>query len=109
MAAHSTQLAAAHVTSGALTDVYDVPSGKRTIVKSVVAFNGYAGTNYLQLVGYEGATELFQLRVYMAASGSAGDTQILLPWIVMNDGQKIELAAQHSDIYVVLSGAELTA
>ena len=108
MAAHSTQLAAAHVTSGTLTGVYTVPSGIRTILKSIVTFNDYSGTNYLQLVGYQGATELFQMRVYMAASGGAGDTQVVLPWVVMNVGQSIELAAAHSGVYVVLSGAELT-
>jgi hypothetical protein len=107
MTPRSTQLCAAHITSGSLGLVYTVPAGKRTIVKSLTCYNDHAGTNYLQVVGYTGATELFQVRVYMAAAGSTGDTQELMLWLVLNAGQTVEMAAEASGVQVLMSGAEL--
>lgn len=107
MTVHSTQLGAGHVVSATGVSFYVVPAGKRTIVKSIVAQNSAAGTNRLAVLGLTGGTAEWWLNAFFTASATQGDTVILSPWIVMNAGDEIEVAATSSGIYLVISGAEL--
>lgn len=109
MAAHSTQLGANQAVATSVVTLYTVPAGKRTIVKSLVVSNNFAGANYVTILGYDGSTLLFTFDVFGLTNGTDGDTKFLLPWIVLNAGQALKAQALHSSVSIVASGAELAA
>lgn len=108
MTVHSTQLGrvSASDTSGHL--LYTVPSGKRTILKSVTFQNGYtSGTNRIYLALDLGGVEIY-LTAVVPTEGSAGDTAYLLPWVVLNAGDTVTVKGAQEPYTCVVSGAELT-
>jgi hypothetical protein len=104
---HSARLAQGPVTSGTLATFYTAPTGKRTIVKNIVAQNTNAAANRLQVAVKSGATTLVTFNIYGAAVNTSGDTTNMLPWIVLNAGDVLQLAAAANGFQVVVSGTEL--
>jgi hypothetical protein len=105
---HSAQLAYGPVTSGSLSTFYTAPSGKRVIVKNIIAHNTNAAANRLQVVvKSSGGTILVSFSLFGAAINASGDTVNLLPWLVMNEGQLLQLAAAANGFDVMVSGTEL--
>ena len=107
MAVHSTQLATVNAVGTSYSVAYTVPANKRTIVKSIVAWNTFAGANTLQVRIRSGSTTLCTFEFHLATTGAAGDTIYELPWIVLHTGQTLELAVGSSSASVIISGAEL--
>lgn len=89
------------------TTLYTVPSGFRTIVKSIVVCNRNAAANFFALGLYSGGSEVAIWREFMAASGNAGDTVFRDLWVVMDAFDHITGTAHLSPVSVVISGAEL--
>ena len=88
-------------------DLYTVPAGYRTIVKSLVLWNRF-GTAQRVVVGIlSGSTLLADFVVVLAATSNAAETNVLQPWIVMEAGQKIQVAPQGGTVDAIVSGAEL--
>jgi ATP-dependent protease ClpP protease subunit len=106
---HSARLANGPVTSGSLSTFYTCPTGTRTIIKHVIAKNTNAAANRLQVViKSSGGTILMNFNLFMAITQTAGDTQQLLPWMVMDAGDLLQLAAAANGVEVYVSGTELT-
>lgn len=103
MTTRSTQLAAALVGSS-WTDLYTVPSGKRTILKSIAISNAGAASGRAQVRlnpggGYHFLCDTFAL----AMEGSF----YLDRWIVLQAGDVVAAYGYISGMAVLLSGAEL--
>jgi hypothetical protein len=107
MPVHSARLATTIALGTSLTTLYTVPTGKRTIIKSVVAQNFTASTPTLTMGIYSGSTEIGQWSIHMASLGTVGDTQIVPVWIVMNAGELLKAFSSAASIGVVVSGTEL--
>lgn len=107
MSVHSARLAVGPVTSATPATFYTCPTGKRTIVKNIVAQNTNAAANRLQVLLKSGASTLVTFNIYGAALNASGDTTNTLPWIVMNAGDVLQLAAAANGFQVVVSGTEL--
>lgn len=108
MAVHSTHLG--HVLSQGTAEatVYTVPANTRTILKSVVAQNLNAAAQRLTVKVWNGATQLSQYTLDLTATGTAGQSAVSLPWIVLNAGWHITVVASAASISVALSGTELS-
>jgi hypothetical protein len=104
----STQLGANAAVSTSETALYTVPTGKRTILKSVTINNGAASTNKTTILFRRSGTPFAYLKYYPSAANAAGDTIISSPWIVLNAGDAISAEAASASVGIVLSGAELT-
>jgi hypothetical protein len=104
---HSNQLAA--TTGLGVTEItlYTVPTGKRTIVKSVILLNTNAAANIAALEVYNGATLLAFMRFYLAITATAGDTVNVSTWFVLNAGQTLKAIATKASVSVLISGSEL--
>lgn len=108
MSVRSARLANGDVTSGTLATFYTAPTGKRVIIKNIVAQNTNGAANRLQVVGKSsGGTILWGFNLYGAIVNTSGDTVNFNPWIVMNAGELLQLAAAANGFHVVVSGAEL--
>jgi hypothetical protein len=103
---HSDLLAAA-VQGTTEATLYTVPTGKRTIVKSVVACNTNAAANIVAIEGYSAGTLIWFYRVYLAIEATSGDSSLTLPWIVMDAGQQLRAVATKASAYLAISGSEL--
>jgi hypothetical protein len=104
---HSNQLATVTVGTTEVT-CYTVPTGKRTIVKNIVACNTNAAANTVAIEVYNGATLLAFFRLYTAIEETPGDTVSMLPWIVLNAGQTLKAVSAHASTVLLISGSELT-
>lgn len=106
---HSKQLGHGSSPVGAGTVIYTCPTGKRTIVKSVLIQNNSAATNRVILTLSYAAGGSIGWGLTLGASASATESLHYNCWIVMNAGDV--LTAQgltSSSINLVASGAELT-
>ena len=103
----SKQLAATNFGDASVHDLYTVPAGKRTIVKNMLARGASGSASHATWSVFDGATSLFSFNVYLAASGSDGDTSIINPWIVLNAGQTLKVQFSATGGWVSVSGAEL--
>lgn len=108
MTVHSKQLGTASALGTALTTIYTCPTNKRTIVKSLVVYNGAAGANVVTWELKAGSTLLATWNTHLAATGAAGDTVYEAPWIVMNAADLLQAIASASGVRLVVSGAELS-
>lgn len=88
--------------------LYTCPSGHRTIVKSLVVRNGAVGSNILAVAILSGGVVAGAMRLYLAAGGTNGDTELLQPWMVMEAGDALIAQATAASVVVFASGAELT-
>jgi hypothetical protein len=104
---HSARLGAGVINGSAVANPYTVPAGKRTILKSVCAFNTSASVNNLYIELIVGGVAIATWRVRCAATGSDGDSVVALPWIVFNVGETIRVDCNSASMYFVLSGTEL--
>ena len=108
MTVHSTLLGKGAALSVALHTIYTVPSNKRTILKSITLWNNFAATNRVVVELVLGGVTVVVLDPVLASTGSAGDSYIAAPWIVMNAGDTIQVAPQSHPADVTASGAELS-
>ena len=104
----SQQLHAAAVPVTTPVTIYTVPSGKRTILKSIAVYNGWTSAQVVELYFYDGGTLLMAWPLYLGAIGTNADRILEAPWMVLLDGQIIKIVSDHSGAYAMLSGAELT-
>jgi hypothetical protein len=104
---HTNQLGIASLSAGVTTTLYTVPTGKRTILKSVIVNNNHNAANNVSVYVYVGSLPVFIMTFYMAADGVDGDTKFALPWLVLEAGQILKAAPQFSTAYVACSGSEL--
>lgn len=108
MAVHSTRLIGQTGLTAGTTDLYTVPTGKRTIVKSILIVNADAAAKRIVLKARASGVDFCFWVFYCAAVATNGEQQFLEPWTVLNAGETIRLAAAGSACTVVVSGAELT-
>lgn len=108
MAVHSTQLGHDAVLSSSTVTLYTTPANKRTIMKSVVCKNLHNAANFVAITFTNTSGDLGYYVLYMAASGSQGDSVDWTPWVVLNAGDKIEAIAQSGNVGIIVSGAELS-
>lgn len=107
MSVHSARLAAGHVSSAAYTTWYTCPTGKRTIVKSVLARNRAGAANRMVIGLTVGGTLVWNYSVYGAIINTSGDSINFQPWLVMNAGDLLQLAVAADGFDVAVSGTEL--
>jgi hypothetical protein len=88
--------------------LYTVPSGKRTILKSVVALNGAAASNVLFVSLRNPSGEYAVFAVVMGSNSSDTRCAFVAPWIVLNASDTVYVIANAASVQVVMSGAELT-
>jgi hypothetical protein len=98
---------AASLGTGGAT-IYTVPAGKRTILKSVLLQNSYAGSNRVILTLHLAGGANIGWGLTLGTSGTATESLIWLPWIVMMAGDYLTVAPTNSPIQVLASGAELS-
>jgi hypothetical protein len=99
------QLASGLITGTAVTDVYTVPAGYRTILKTVqlLEASGVACQVNVRLSGV-GAWEVVSLAAYPASGASANVKQ----WVVFEPGQVLQLNRSNAGTYTyILSGSEM--
>jgi hypothetical protein len=105
---HSTQLGYNEAIAAVYTQLYQVPAGKRTILKGLTYQNTYSGDNRAYLRVTHSGAELWVWIEHLAAIGSAGESLVRQPWVVLNAGDKLEAYADHANLIVSAHGAELT-
>lgn len=109
MAVHSTQLGHGIGLTAGAHNVYTVPTGKRTILKSLSLRNATAGAvtgGFAIALAGGGTLNFFQP---LAATPAAGSTVHLALWIVLNAGDVLQVdGIAGSGIDAIASGAELT-
>lgn len=88
--------------------LYTVPTGKRTIVKSLLVQNNASATIRVIIDFTSGSTTYGYFCMHPAANASAGETVYQDTWIVLEPGDTIHAAAASTGAAVVISGAELT-
>lgn len=104
---HSTRLGAVDSVTTSSTTAYTVPANVRSILKSITAANYSSSANTLYVTVKNGTTTLFTVTVQCAAAPTVVETTYVLPWIVLNAGEHVELLATASRISASLSGTEL--
>lgn len=107
MAVRSKSLHMGSSNAGTTATLYTVPTGYRTILKSITVYNTFAGVNLVQLNIVRASATLSIYVVICAAAGGAGAQQQLLPWIVLNEGDSFTLTIGHNAAYWTISGTEL--
>lgn len=108
MTVHSTLLGKGAALSVALHTLYTVPTGKRTILKSITLWNNFAATNRVVVELTLGGVTVVVLDPVLASTGSAGDSIYVPFWTVMDAGDTVAVAPQSHPADATLSGAELT-
>ena len=108
MTVHSTQLGHANALGTGGTTLYTVPSGIRTILKSMVLTNLGASAMRPAIALMHGATTLATINLDLGASGTDTETLTWLPWIVLNAGDSIVVTPRAGTMDVIASGSELT-
>lgn len=107
MAVRSKQLGIGTSLSAAAHDLYTVPAGYRTIVKSIVLWNRFGTAQRIVIGILDGATLKANFVQPLGATSSATELVILQPWIVMIENTKIQVAPQSGTADVIISGTEL--
>lgn len=102
MSVHSKQLGKSTSIGTSLVVLYTVPTGRRTIVKSVAVINtnGAAQRITMKFAG------VYQT-MHLAAATAAGESQEFQCWIVLNAGETLEISTGAATAYAIASGAEL--
>lgn len=108
MTVHSTLLGKGAALSVALHTLYTVPTGKRTILKSITLWNNFAATNRVVVELTLSGVTVVVLDPVLASTGSAGDSIYQPFWTVMDAGDTVAVAPQSHPADATLSGAELT-
>lgn len=108
MGVHSKQLATSTGIGTGDATIYTVPAGIRTIVKSAVLNNGFAGANYMVFTVKRSGSDRAYMTLYVTANGAPGDCLIQRLWLVLETGDSLHAFCAHSSISLALSGAELT-
>lgn len=103
----SQSLAIGQRTSTAATSIYTVPTGKRTILKSIVVNNGNVAANRVVVEILISGTVVAAMSLFAAAGGATNDTPILQPWLVLQAGWTISILSTQQPYYYALSGSEL--
>lgn len=106
-APRSTSLYAGSITSSSTITLYTVPTGKRTIIKSIHVTSSYSSTQRIVFAINNGTSDLAYFTVYCAATGTSGDTQDLEGWWVIEEGWKINISVPHPNANAFISGSEL--
>lgn len=102
------QRLAADATSGTGSrDIYTVPANRRTIIKSIVGINTSGAANRLFVNVIDGGVTITTFTLAWNADGTLKDAQWLQCWIVMREGEVLQVAAENASIHVLVSGAEL--
>ena len=104
---HSNQLALAEALGTGQTTLYTVPTGYRTIVKSILVTNLDTTARVVIFAIKSGSTELATFNVNVAASPAAGHAVMTLPWVVLNEGQTLAAQTNGGTSRLVISGSEL--
>jgi hypothetical protein len=107
MSVHSARLGYDSALGTTGVTLYTVPSGKRTIVKCITAFNATGSANRVLVIGEVSGNNAFVEGLHLAAIGSDGESKTILPWHVLNAGDTIAAVADHSSVSVAVSGTEL--
>lgn len=88
--------------------LYTVPTGKRTIVKSLLAQNLASAAIRVVFDFAAGSTIYGYFCMHPAAALSSGETVYQDTWIVLEPGDTIHATGASTGAAVVVSGAELT-
>lgn len=107
MTVYSTQLGAGAFAAGSYSTVYTVPTGKRTILKSMWLRNTFNGANIAKVNLSTVAHGNVYFYTNLATSGAAGDTALIPLWVVLNVGDIIKIEPTQSNVEAIFSGAEL--
>lgn len=107
MTVHSAQLGADPSLGTGTVTLYTVPAGVRTIVKNAIAKNLNGAASYVVFTFGDSAGDHGYYVLYMAASGSDGDSVTWNPWVVLNAGDWIKAVAHAASASVIISGTEL--
>jgi hypothetical protein len=108
MTVHSTQLGYNEAIGPVYTQIYAVPTGKRTIVKGITWQNTASVENRCYLRVTHSGTELWVWIIHVKAIGTDGESLVTTPWIVLNAGDKLEAYCDHANAIVSAHGSELT-
>lgn len=108
MSVASKQLALSELLGNSQQTLYNVPSGKRTIVKSIVVTNLDSTARVIIFAIKTGSTEDATFNINVAASPAAGHSVMTLPWIVLEVGQSLAAQTNGGTSRVIVSGTELT-
>ena len=84
-----------------------MPTGYRTIVKSIVLWNRLGTAQRIVIGILAGATLKANFVVPLGATSSATEYVVVSPWIVMDENTKIQVAPQSGTADVIISGTEL--
>lgn len=107
MAVRSIRLGAGNVDGSAVATVYTCPAGTRTIIKTISAWNNAASFNRLYIEITSGASVLAYIQTALGTAGTLDEVKHTNVFQVMNAGEVLKADALHSNIYYVVSGAEL--
>lgn len=107
MAVRSQLLAIGHLTTTGATSVYVVPSGFRTIIKGISAYNNAAAFNRLFVEWYSGLTLEGLLAVTCGVNGGQDESRNVSLFQVIEEGHTLKVDCAVGDLYYVISGAEL--
>lgn len=108
MAVHSTQLGGGANLSTGATTLYTVPSGKRTIVKSLYLHNRAGSANRVTIIFHSSTLGSVVFAVTPGASSSATESLFQELWAVLNAGDYISVNPASSGMDVLVSGTELS-
>jgi len=86
---------------------YTVPTGYRTIVKSVSVQNTFAGFNRAYVEIYNGATVVGYLIIPLDAPGTQNEAKTIECFQVLEEGWLLKTDALHANVGFWISGAEL--
>jgi arginase family enzyme len=107
MSVHSKQLGTGNGVGTAGSTIYTVPSGKRTIVKSIVLQNNNGSANRVIIgVFFSGGSNV-SWGVTLGASASATESLNYATWFVMNVGDSLKITPASDFVNVIASGSEL--
>lgn len=107
MGVHSVQLGANSLITTTGVTLYTVPSGKRTILKSLIIENLHTATQRVIVTVKNGGTTKVQWVIWPAAGSSNGETVVQTLWVVLNVGDDIEIKPALGNVEAIASGAEL--
>ena len=108
MTVHSNLLFSGSFGDSSTHTLYTVPTGKRTIVKSIVPRNAGSSAGAVVIGLKNGATSEGNFGIWCTASGTNGDSAVVLPWIVLQVGWSLTVSfPTGSGGWITVSGSEL--
>lgn len=107
MTVYSTQLGAGSFAAGSYSTIYTVPTGKRTILKSLWVRNTYAGANICKINCDTVAHGNVYFYFPLTTSGTSGDTVLVPLWVVLSAGDILKVEPTQSSVELIASGSEL--